>query len=380
MGRPGWIPIACGALAVLLTVATMIPSLRPAGWSLTVLPRVDSGTGMGDAARKIDPGFRTVHPGAYDGQFYWGIAVDPIATGDVHQYFDTARYRYGHPLYGWLGWLFSAGQARAAPYVLAVVSVVAMLLASVGASLLGRTTGREGWEGLFVAVNPGLLYAGAHTLAEPVCATLLVGGMLAYVRGRLPAALACFALLPLSKEPLILVPLAIAAWGLLRRRIRLHEAAFLAATALPAIVWWTYARIHLGSWFTSGESTTFSAPLGGWKRALLDAGVNSYSADGNQNQLGEATVIVLVALAGLLLIATLLALRLRGPLDAAFLPLAALMAFLGIAATANQRDILRVTSVLIVLVPFVIAAPAVLPVRRSGTERASRSPADHPER
>ena len=379
MRRLRWIPIACGALAVLLTVATMIPSLRPAGWSLTVLPRVDSGTGMGDAARAIDPGFRTIHPSAYDGQFYWGVAVDPIATGDVHQYFDTARYRYGHPLYGWLGWLFSAGQARAAPYALAVVSLAAMLLAAVGASLLGRTTGRDGWDGLFVAVNPGLLYAGAHTLAEPVCAALLVGGMLAYVRGRLPAALACFALLPLSKEPLILVPLAVAAWGLVRRRIRIHEAALLAATALPAIVWWTYARIHLGAWFTSGESTTFSAPLGGWKRALIDAGVNSYSSDGNQNQLGEVTVIVIVALAGLLLIASLLALRLRGPVEAAFLPLAGLMAFLGVAATANQRDILRVTSVLIVLVPFVIASPAVLPLRRGGSARASRSPAGRPE-
>ena len=380
MRRLGWIPIACGALAVMLTVATMIPSLRPAGWSLTVLPRVDSGTGMGDAARAIDPGFRTIHPSAYDGQFYWGIAVDPIATGDVHQYFDTARYRYGHPLYGWLGWLFSAGQARAAPYVLAVVSLVAMLLAAVGASLLGRTTGRDGWDGLFVAVNPGLLYAGAHTLAEPVCAALLVGGMLAYVRGRQPAALVCFALLPLSKEPLILVALAVAAWGLLRRRIRINEAALLAATALPAIVWWTYARIHLGAWFTSGESTTFSAPLGGWKRALIDAGVNSYSSDGNQNQLGEVTVIVIVALAGLLLLASLLALRLRGPVEAAFLPLAGLMAFLGVAATANERDILRVTSVLIVLVPFVIASPAVLPLRRDGSAQVSRLPAGRPKR
>ena len=380
MRRLGWIPIACGALAVMLTVATMIPSLRPAGWSLTVLPRVDSATGMGDAARAIDPGFRTIHPSAYDGQFYWGIAVDPIATGDVHQYFDTARYRYGHPLYGWLGWLFSAGQARAAPYVLAVVSLVAMLLAAVGASLLGRTTGRDGWDGLFVAVNPGLLYAGAHTLAEPVCAALLVGGMLAYVRGRLPAALVCFALLPLSKEPLILVALAVAAWGLLRRRIRINEAALLAATALPAIVWWTYARIHLGAWFTSGESTTFSAPLGGWKRALIDAGVNSYSSDGNQNQLGEVTVIVIVALAGLLLLASLLALRLRGPVEAAFLPLAGLMAFLGVAATANERDILRVTSVLIVLVPFVIASPAVLPLRRDGSAQVSRLPAGRPKR
>jgi hypothetical protein len=377
MGRFGRIPIACGVLAVGLTVLTMMPSLRPAGWSLTVLPRVDSNTGMGDAARARDPGFHTIHPGAYDGQFYWGIAVDPIATGDVHQHFDRASYRYGHPLYGWLGWLFSAGQARAAPYALAAVSLVSMLLAGILASLLGRTTGREGWEGLFIAVNPGLLYAAAHTLAEPVCAALLLGGLLAYVRGRRNAALLCFALLPLSKEPLILVPFAIAAWGLLRRRTDLRGALVLAATALPAVVWWIWARVQLGAWFTAGEDTAFRSPLEGWRRALLDAGINSFSSDPTSNQLGEATVVVLVALGGLLLVAALLSFRLRGPAEAAFLPLVALVACLSPAATVYERDVLRVTSILVVLVPFVIASPAVRPRDSEatyGSREARRGP------
>src|SRR4051812_49291681 len=112
-------PLACGVLAVALSATAIVASIRPEGWSLTALPRVDAATPMGAAARARDPSFHTVHPGAYDGQFYWGIAVDPIATGNVHQAFDTASYRYGHPLYGWLGWLFSAGQARAAPDALA---------------------------------------------------------------------------------------------------------------------------------------------------------------------------------------------------------------------------------------------------------------------
>src|SRR5436190_9652294 len=175
MRRPGWIPIACGALAVMLTVATMIPSLRPAGWSLTVLPRVDSGTGMGDAARAIDPGFRTIHPSAYDGQFYWGVAVDPIATGDVHQYFDTARYRYGHPLYGWLGWLFSAGQARAAPGTLVAIRLASLFVAATTAPALGFGRGRFGWEGLFVPLNSGLMSSEVHDLAEPLATALALG-------------------------------------------------------------------------------------------------------------------------------------------------------------------------------------------------------------
>src|SRR5262245_42999940 len=112
-------PVAYGLFALLLGAVTMAATLRSVDWSLTALPRVDSTTGMGAAARSIDPGFRTVHPGAYDGQFYWGIAIDPIGTGDVHDSFDNAAYRYGHPLFGWLGWVFSAGQAGAVPAVLA---------------------------------------------------------------------------------------------------------------------------------------------------------------------------------------------------------------------------------------------------------------------
>src|SRR5258707_4766307 len=101
------VPVACAALALCAAVLALLPVLRPAGWSLTALPRVDANTGMGAAARALDPSFHTVVTGAYDGQFYWGIAVHPIATGDVHQSFDTASDRYGHPLLSWLRWLVS---------------------------------------------------------------------------------------------------------------------------------------------------------------------------------------------------------------------------------------------------------------------------------
>src|SRR5205814_4996314 len=96
--RPIWVlPTACGLLAVVAVLLTAVPSLRPTGWSLTALPRVDAHTGMGEAAKARDPHFHTVQNDAYDGQFYWGIAVDPIASGDVHQAFDKPTYRYGHP-------------------------------------------------------------------------------------------------------------------------------------------------------------------------------------------------------------------------------------------------------------------------------------------
>ena len=370
------VPAVCGVLAVLAALVALIPVLRPVGWDLTALPRVDNNTGMGTAARRVDPGFHTVKTGAYDGQFYWGIAVDPIATGDVHQAFDTASYRYGHPLLGWLGWLLSAGQARAAPAALLAAGLVSLIAAAVAASLLGRTLGRRGWEGLFVAANPGLLYAAVHDLAEPLSAALVLGGLLAYTRGRRLVAAVCFGLLVLSKEQFVLVPLGIAALELIRGRARLRDVWPLAACIVPAACWWVYARLQLGAWFTSGGSA-LTFPLVGWKRSLLDAGVGTYSPNGALNISDEATLVVVAALLILFAVAGVLALRLRGPTDVAFVAIGVVAACLAPIATTLLRDALRNTSVLLTLVPFAIASLPLLP-RSSGLRGEGSSTAPPP--
>jgi hypothetical protein len=324
-----------GLVAVILAVVAMIPSLRSAGWSVTALPRVGSGTAMADAARRVDPSFRLVDQGSYDGQFYWGVAVDPVARGDVHQAFDTASYRYGHPLFGWLGWLLSGGQAPAAAVALLAVGLLALFAAAVAA---GRA-----WP--FVALNPGLLYATVHELAEPLCAALLLGALYAYARERRRLLLLCLALLPLAKEQLVLVTLVLA---ICRRR----DAARILATVVPAVLWWIYARVTLGDWFTSGDNA-LGAPFVGWAHALAQNAVKSYSPDAGTNQLGEAGIVVIVALLGLLVYAAFRALRRRGVVDWVYLALAAVAACLAPIATVLPRDALRNTAVLVVLVPLV---------------------------
>jgi hypothetical protein len=358
------VPAACGVLAILAALLALIPALRPVGWDVSALPRVADNTGMGPAARAIDPGFHTVHIGAYDGQFYWGIAVDPIATGHVHQAFDTASYRYGHPLLGWLGWLFSGGQARAAPAALLAAGLISLAAAAVVASLLGQAFGRQGWEGLFVAVNPGLLYASVHDLAEPLSAALLLGGLLLYVRGHRLAAAICFGFLVLSKEQFVLVPLAVAAWELIRARGRLRDALVLVLPIVPVVGWWIYARLQLGAWFTSG-TTALAFPLSGWKRSLLDAGIGTYSPDGTLNIGDEAGLVIIAAALVLFAVAGVLALRLRAPTDAAYVAIGIVAACLAPNATTLLRDAIRNTSVLLTLVPFVIGSLPLLPMWRA---------------
>jgi hypothetical protein len=339
----------------------MIPALQAADWSLTVLPRVAAKTGMGSAARAVAPGFHTVQHAGYDGQFYWGIAVDPLATGHVHHFFDKASYRYGHPLYGWLGWLLSAGHARAVPLALAAIGLGSLFVAATAAAALGLGRGRLGWEGLFVALNPGLISSAAHDLAEPLAAALLLGAFAAYVRDRRALVWTCLALLPLSKEPLMLVLFAVVAWELVERRRR--RAALFATAAIPALLWWTYARIHLGAWFTSGD-TALGEPLAGWRRTLFHG-----HHGGAAGAIALATMIALIVL---LTLAALRARRLRGPVDLTYLPLVAIGACLAPNATVAFSTALRNTALLLVLVPFVFASAPLLPRGENGSSSLSR--------
>jgi hypothetical protein len=341
---------------------------------VTSLPRVDAATPLGAEAKRIDPRFRTVH-GSYDGQFYWGIAVDPLAVGNVHAALDKPSYRYGHPLYGWLGWLLSAGQARAAALALLVAGLASFVAAAALAAALGRRRGGNGFEALAVIANPGLIYAAVHDLAEPLCAALLLASFAAYLGGRMRIAVLGFALLPLAKESLLLVPLTIASWELWHRRAAWRAArgtaALLAATLIPSVCWWIYARIQLGNWFTSGDSA-LGAPFAGWRRALVDAGVHALDRNPLQNEGGQETLVVLTALLAGLAVAAILALRSRGPVDVVYLPLVLLAVCLAPNATVLLRDALRNTSLLVVLAAFVIASPPLLP-RSSAHHGASSS-------
>ena len=341
----------------------MTAAVRGAGWGLTALPHVDSKTRLGAAARAVDPGFHTIHPGAYDGQFYWAVAVDPIGIGDVHGAVDKPSYRYGHPLYGWLGWLLSAGRPRAAPAALAAIGLLSLFAGAAAAAALGVGRGRGGWEGLFVAFNAGLIGAAAQDLGEPLAAALLLGAALAYVRRQRAATWLCLALLPLSKEPLLLVLLAVFVWELVQHR---HRAAALFSTAaIPALLWWTYARIHFGAWFTSGD-TALGRPFGGWRHAL--AAEHSGEARG-------VAVAILVALFVLFALAAVRAVRTRGPVELAYLGLAALAVCLAPNATAAFSTALRNTAFLLVLVPFVIVPPRLLP-RSRGDAASGVAPAN----
>jgi hypothetical protein len=323
----------CGVVAVVVAAVAMVPMLRSHAWNPSSLAHVASGSALGKEAKALDPGFRTVPHGGYDGQFYWGIAVDPLASGVLPHAFDKASYRYGHPLYGWLAWLASAGQAVAVPAALVLLGLAAVFTAAFFAARIGGFR-----RGVLVALSPGLAIAAAHDLGEPIAAAALFAALAAWASGRRALAWVCLAALPLAKEELVLVIAAVAAWELVCRRRR--HAAVVAAAAVPALLWWVYARVQLGAWFTSGTSA-LGDPLAGWRRAL---DVPRGSA---------AREAVLALLLAVLCAAFLRALRIRGPIDLAYLALGIVAVCLAANATVALTTALRNTAFLLALVPFV---------------------------
>jgi hypothetical protein len=346
-------PLVCALAALVVAAGALGVALDGGHWSPTALAHVNARTGMGRAARAIDPGFRTWRTGAYDGQFYWGIAVDPLATGTLHGAIDKPSYRYGHPLYGWLGWLVSAGQARAVPVALIAIALTAITVAAGAAALLGIARRLSGWQGLFVAFNPGLISASTQDLAEPLAAALLLLALLAVVRDRRVLAWVLLALLPLAKEPLLVAILAMVCYELVARRTR--RALVYAAALSPAVAWWIYARVTLGAWFTTG-TTALGQPFVGWWKALSGSAGNVHGLLARGDDARILGVTTLVCLLVLLLLGGLSAVRRPGVLEQSYVALGLFAACLATNATAAFTTALRNTAFLLALVPFVITS------------------------
>lgn len=353
MPRQHLIPLACAVVALASAAAGVAASLHWVDWDTSALVRIHDTMPLSKLAVRDDPTFRLrTNSGFYDGAYFYAIARDPLATGEAHRLLHEAPYYWGHPAYGWLAWLASAGgRPGAVPDALLAVGLLSIFVAGAAASLLARAVGWSAWGGLVVALNPGLVFAVNHDTSEPLGAALLLLGLAAYARGRRGWAVGLFAALCLVKEPLVLVPLAIAAWDLWRTR----RPPLVAAAVVPAILWWVYLRIHLGAFPFGQGSERLAAPLVGWKRALLDAALQSWNRGVDTAQLGEAAVPLIVVVGLGILIGGIYALRVRTVVDPAFLALALLYACITSKGVQYPKDLIRELAPVLTLLPFVLA-------------------------
>ncbi|HVA31196.1 MAG TPA: hypothetical protein VMU58_07990 [Gaiellaceae bacterium] len=350
------IPLACALAALASASAGVVASLHSQNWDTSALVRVHDNLGIARLALADDPAFPLRHgSGFYDGAYFYAIARDPLATGGAHRLLTQAPYYWGHPAYGWLAWLASGGgRPGAVPDALLAVGLLAVAVAGAAASILAVAIGWSAWGGLAVALNPGLVFAVYSDTSEPLGAALLLLALAAYARGRRRSALGLLAALCLVKEPLVLVPLAIAAWDLWRTR----RPPLVAAAVVPAAAWWLYLRIHLGAFPFGLGGERLTAPLVGWERALLDAASQSWNPGVDTAQMGEAAVALIVVVGLAIFVAAVFALRLRSVVAPAFLAIAALYACITPNGVQYPKDLIRELAVVLTLLPFVLAARA----------------------
>lgn len=249
-----------------------------------------------------------------DGQFFVHGAQDPFLRSPerIRGGPNEQAYRLQRPLFGWLGWLASGGEASRAAWAMVVVTVLSVGLLAAVAAALAQARGYSGLWGLAVLTFPGV-YMNLLRCGPEVLGTALLGlGWLAVAprgwmgadrreeRGRPEGwqwALVWFALAGLTRESFLLVPVVLAMvtyWGqsharkrpenLVRAEIagdgisapaRFGDWAWPLGAVLPWLIWVAILRLVVGGWprGSGGGERMASVPFGG-----LAEGVGAWRA------------------------------------------------------------------------------------------------------
>jgi hypothetical protein len=255
-----------------ILAATAIATLVAVSWFATPPAPPAEVAAVNDSllSAVYDPPTRPVeiHLARGDGQIFATHAQDPLLRrpdlvrgGRAEQ-----AYRLQRPLYGWLGWAASGGQAGLAPWALIVLTIGSVaLLAGIVASFLAAG-GRDPLWALLVVVMPGVLTDLTWVGPEALGVALLVIGLRAWqgpVRN-LWVAVPAFAVAGLARETMLIVPAVLAVTELVRTRARGRDGLWLAGAALPFVGWLLVVRWRIGVWPEGSVEGRLSAlPFGG---------------------------------------------------------------------------------------------------------------------
>ncbi|CAN5506088.1 hypothetical protein BH20ACT2_BH20ACT2_06020 [soil metagenome] len=154
---------------------------------------------------------------AFDGQFFYRLAVEPWSTAEqvagIELDLPALRHqRIGYPALAWLA--SGGGAASRLPTALVALNVVGFAaLGGLGGALANDAGRHAGW-GLLAPLYPGFVYSLAFDLAEITALAFVLAGLLALRRRRLLVATALLAAAVLTRETTAVVPLGVAAaWG-----------------------------------------------------------------------------------------------------------------------------------------------------------------------
>lgn len=275
-------PLDCSRPAAALLWGVIGAALAVAAYVVQGAPNAASLLRVGTAnplaaqiERELGPA-TTGDPVGHDGQLYYLIARDPMASASTVTAlaeFDnnTPRYRYRRILFPLLGGGFGQFSARATLWGMIALTVLGMALAAIGTADLAFQRRASG-EAVFLALlNLGAIVSVMLVTADVLALGLSLTGAAAFARGRTRAAIGLLALAALTKETYLLVPLALAATRWREPRIALST---LAGGVLPLAAWTAWLAYAIpdvaGSVANLGAPFSGIASVRGWVRGSLD--------------------------------------------------------------------------------------------------------------
>lgn len=213
-----------------------------------------------------------------DGQAYAALAQDPLLRRPevFRDGVEEAAYRAQRPLFGWVGWIGSAGQAALVPHALLAISVVGFVwmgLVVGGALLQGRAS--PIWA-LVPSLTPGAVITLDWTGPDALAAGAAVSGAVAWAADRRRLAVPMLAAAVLLKEISLVVVVVLAAHSLLVRRVQLSGLAWLAVPALVYVGWVGLVWWRLGALPSDAGQGRLGAPMVGLADAAAGWGGAEY--------------------------------------------------------------------------------------------------------
>lgn len=357
--RQAPIPLACGIIALGVAFIAVFGMLSLQENDVTALIRMSGSEDLAGVAEDLYEDFQFVAQDAhYDGVYYFAIGIDPLATGEAHELIDLAAYRYSHPGFGWLAWLGSFGNPRLIASSLAIVGILSFGGAAYTASVVARKHGFTEWSGLFVAFNPGLIYAVTVDTGEPFGVLLLGLLALAWLASRWILVAILAVALCLTKEMFLFACAGFFLWRCISfaRGDRENAVAALSAISMGPIsfaLWQIYVSLRFDLFAYSEVPKSLFLPLQGWAESITTAAGLSFSTV-DSNQIGSIAVSLIIVVGALMLVGIYRAARLRSVYDAVFLLLALMTLCLGPLQVLYPKDLLRLTATQLVLLPLVL--------------------------
>lgn len=347
-------PWVCALGALIVSGVAVAALLTSPGSNLTSLLRMTPTEPMADIARQVEDDLRFVPAGHYDGVYYYAIAIDPLATGEAHEVIDLGSHRYGHPGYGWLAWLASLGNPDWVPQALLGLSLVGMATAAFFASVLSRELGLGPWGGVFITLNPGLIFSVTTDTSEAVTMALLVVSLLLWFRNQQRAAAILLACLCFFKFQMLLVPIGLGLWEIVRYLRGDREASLwrplrlLALGPVLFLVWLRYVYARFGEIPTSGGDEFLSLPFVGWFDTMARLGRVAEMSE-TLVQISSAELPLIVVLLAAFVVGIVRSMRFRHPLDAVFLLQGLFVLLLNWWNLLYPKDMIRALAIPIVL-------------------------------